>query len=47
MVVSSIAPPVVDPVRRPHLAKVDEAFRSAIARDVQHVREMLTYLRDR
>jgi len=31
-------PPVVDAVRRPHLANVDEVFRSAIARDAEHMR---------
>ena len=39
--------PVVDPIRRPHLAAVDHAFRAAIERDVDHCRELLAYLRDR
>jgi hypothetical protein len=37
----------VDPLRRPHLAKVDDSFRIAIERDVEHMRELLAYLRDR
>jgi hypothetical protein len=37
----------VDPIRRPHLALVDAAFRSAIERDIEYCRELLTYLRDR
>jgi hypothetical protein len=45
--VSSTAPPVVDPIRRPHLALVDPAFRRAIERDIEHCRELLTFLRDR
>jgi hypothetical protein len=45
--VSSSAVPVVDPIRRPHLARMDPAFRTAIERDIEHCRELLTYLRDR
>jgi hypothetical protein len=45
--VSSVAPPVVDPIRRPHLARVDPAFRAAIEHDIEHCRDLLTYLRDR
>jgi hypothetical protein len=37
----------VDPIRRPHLAAVDAAFRDAIERDIEHSRDLLTYLRDR
>ena len=39
--------PVVDPIRRPHLAAVDSAFRAAIERDLDHCRDLLAYLRDR
>ena len=39
--------PVVDPIRRPHLAAVDPEFRTAIERDVEHCRDLLSYLRDR
>ncbi|MCJ7437907.1 MAG: hypothetical protein MUP97_09130 [Acidimicrobiia bacterium] len=39
--------PVVDPIRRPHLAAIDPEFRAAIERDVEHCRDLLTYLRDR
>ena len=45
--VSSTAAPVVDPIRRPHLALVDPAFRNAIEQDIEHCHELLTYLRDR
>jgi hypothetical protein len=45
--VSSTEAPVVDPIRRPHLEVVDPEFRAAIERDVEHCRELLTYLRDR
>lgn len=44
---ASAAPPVVDPIRRPHLETVDPTFRAAIERDVEHCRDLLTYLRDR
>jgi len=37
----------VDPIRQPHLAAVDPAFRAAIEDDIEHCRELLTYLRDR
>jgi hypothetical protein len=37
----------VDPIRRPHLKAVDAAFRASIEADIQHCRELLTYLRDR
>jgi len=43
---SSTVPPVVDPIRRPHLALVDPAFRAAIERDVEHCAELLKFLRD-
>jgi len=43
----SPATPVVDPIRRPHLAAVDPDFRLAIEHDVEHCRDLLTYLRDR
>jgi hypothetical protein len=45
--VSSAAPPIVDSIRRPHLALVDAAFRTAIERDIEHCRDLLAYLRDR
>jgi hypothetical protein len=38
---------VVDPIRRPHVAAVESAFRAAIERDIEHCRELLIYLRDR
>jgi len=44
---SNAPPPVVDPIRRPHLAAVDPAFRAAIERDIEHCHELLTYLSDR
>jgi hypothetical protein len=47
LLVSSTAAPVVDPIRRPHLAMVDPNFRRSIERDIEHCRELLTYLRDR
>jgi hypothetical protein len=34
-------------VQRPHLAQVDAAFRTMILRDIEHLRELLAYLRDR
>jgi hypothetical protein len=37
---------VVDPIRRPHLALVDAAFRAAIERDLKHCAELLECLRD-
>jgi hypothetical protein len=45
--VSNVAPPVVDPIRRPHLARVDPEFRAAIERDIERCRNLLIYLRDR
>jgi hypothetical protein len=45
--VSRAAAPIVDPIRRPHLAAVDPAFREAIQREIRECREVLTYLRDR
>jgi hypothetical protein len=45
--VSSVPAPIVDPIRRPHLMEVDPAFRAEIEADVEHCRELLTYLRDR
>ena len=47
MNVSSTAAPVVDPIRRPHFALVDPAFRDAIEQDIEHCHELLTYLRER
>jgi hypothetical protein len=45
--VSRSVAPIVDPIRRPHLAAVDPAFRRAIEREIEACRELLTYLRDR
>ena len=45
--VSSATTPIVDPIRRPHLAAVDPGFRKAIEREIEDCRELLAYLRDR
>jgi len=42
----SSSAPVVDPIRRPHLARVDAAFRAVIERDLKHCAELLEYLRN-
>jgi hypothetical protein len=42
----STSPPVVDPIRRPHLDRVDPEFRAVIERDLKHCAELLRYLRD-
>jgi hypothetical protein len=44
---SSTSAPVVDPIRRPHLMAVDAAFRAVIEADIEHCRQLLSYLRDR
>ena len=46
-VMSRPARPVVDPVHRPHLAAADPAFRAAIELEIEELRELLAYLRDR
>ncbi|MEX0664916.1 MAG: hypothetical protein WD598_09125 [Acidimicrobiia bacterium] len=43
---SSGASPVVDPIRRPHLDRVDPAFRAIIERDLEHCAALLEFLRD-
>jgi len=37
--------PLVDPIRRPHLAAIDQVSREAIERDIGHCRTLLGYLR--
>lgn len=44
---SKVPAPVVDPIRRPHLMGVDPAFRAEIETDIEHCRDLLSYLRER
>ena len=44
---SNTIQPVVDPIRRPHLAAASAEFRAEIERDIAHCEDLLTYLRDR